>query len=396
MRVVHIGHVPCPPDHPEISRLWKNAFAPSRWVLNLAKAQLKHTDIQAEIVVKAPGATRKWQTHVEGVLCHFVPTPNILRGKTHFFLDQRILAHAARALQPDIVHAHGTEEANALASLRTGLPCLLTVQGCFFIINRSLPARFFSRQWIVERLERRTIPRFDCIIAKSEYIRQQLVKEFPSTSPILVPNTYDPALAEISFTEPRQQAIAFVGSLVAWKGLHLLVDVVKQVLEEFPCLSLHICGDRPAVQNGYEGQIKRDLRQLLGDHLFLHGVLPNVEAVKVVSQCRLLMAPSLEDMFGNQAVESLLVGTPVLTLEGTAIAENVRRLGNGVVSTTGHLAADLANILNQPYNSKPAFATRSAVMAWMSPAAVATSHKSIYETLLKTAGHNPRHSTLIV
>jgi hypothetical protein len=180
MNVLHIGHIPLPANHPLGNRVSKYAYYPGRWVLNLVKAQISHTDAQVAIVVKVPGGKRNWSTDIEGVPCHFVSVPDILRGNTGFFIDQRILAAQALLRGPDIMHAHGTEEAKALAALRTGLPNVLTLQGCFFIINRKIPARFFSRQWIVERLERQTIPRFRHVITKSRYIGDEVRREFPS------------------------------------------------------------------------------------------------------------------------------------------------------------------------------------------------------------------------
>jgi hypothetical protein len=121
MKVLHIGHVPLPAKHQLGSRVSQYAYYPGRWVLNLAKAQIAHTDAQVEILIKVPGGRGHWSTDIEGVRCHFVSVPNVLRGKAGFFLDQRILASQALLRRPDILHAHGTEEANALAALRTGL-----------------------------------------------------------------------------------------------------------------------------------------------------------------------------------------------------------------------------------------------------------------------------------
>ncbi len=383
-KIVHIGHVPCPLDHPDFSKLWANAKYPGRWVLNLAKAQKNHASYNVEIAIKAPGAKQNWVTEIEGVSCHFVAMPNLLRGKTFFYFDQRILADYVKKMQPEIVHAHGTEESNALAALRIDVPNILSVQGCFFIINRFFPPRFYSRQWIVERLEKKTIPKFEHIIAKSVYIKNELVKEFPLIRPQLIPNTYDSSLELLGIQVERRFSIVYVGTLSPWKGLDYLCDAIENINNKFPDITLDICGDKPDSLDEYEIGIKNRLKHLLGSRLFLHGILSNFEAVKIVASCRLLMAPSIKDMFGNQAVEALLVGTPVLTLGGTAIAENVERFGNGVVASVESLSQDLEAMLNKSYDIESAVLSRQKVLDYMGPMRVAQKHFDIYEESLNS------------
>lgn len=411
MRVVHIGHVPLPKDHPCGKNVSKFASHPGRWVLNLAKAQNEHVGIEAEITCKVPSASRDWTTSVEGVKCHFIAVPNILRGKTGFFLDCRILARFVRSLSPDIVHAHGTEEANALATLRTGLPRVLTVQGCFFIINRTLPPKFFSRQWIVERLERKSIPRFPHVITKSEYVQREIQTAFPTAHTHLIPNTYDPALEAIAIDQPRDNAVAYVGSIDPRKGVDLIVQAMKllrdsevrsQKSEARPLTSdlrsptyghlptLHIFGNHGDGASEYEKEQISDLKAVLGERLILHGKIPQLEMARIVATCQALIAPSREEMFGNQVIEALLVGTHVIVTDGTAMAENVRKFGNGTIipqNAPASLASALQSKLesaegrirmNEDAQKTESVAARDAIIASMSPKIIARAHEQLY------------------
>lgn len=415
MKVIHIGHVPLPRDYPCGSKVLGTAYHPGRWVLNLAIAQKAHTKDTPEVVVKNPGATRDWSTEIEGVPVHFVATPNILRGKTGFLLDQRLLARAAMQLKPDVIHAHGTEEANALAALRCPVPKVLTIQGCFFIINRKLPAKFFSRQWIVERLERRSIPQFQHIITKSQYIRDEITREFPDVTSHLIPNTYDPRLEEIPFDQPRQNAIAFVGSIDPRKGLDLIADAMEILKAETGKLkaeagdegressdkrrgsgglalpSLHIFGNHGGVGSQYEQDVLGRLQSVLGDRLVLHGLVEQVEMAKTISRCAALVAPSREEMFGNQVIEALLVGTHAIVTDETAMAENVRRFGNGTVvpqedapALAGAIQVACNLYSNQELRTKnqELKTSREAIISSMGPAAVAKKHAELYQSFL--------------
>ena len=76
MRVVHIGHVPLPSEHPDFGRLYSH---PGRWVLNLAMAQAEHTSIGPAIITQVPGASIDWRCKVDGIDVEFVRVPDKLR-----------------------------------------------------------------------------------------------------------------------------------------------------------------------------------------------------------------------------------------------------------------------------------------------------------------------------
>ena len=383
MKIVHIGHVPLPAEHPLGPRVSKYAYYPGRWVLNLAKAQTAHTSDQIEILIKVPGGKGHWTTEIEGVACHFVAVPDLLRGKTGFFLDRRILASRALLRRPDIVHAHGTEEANALAALHTGLPNILTLQGCFFIINRKIPARFFSRQWIVERLERKTIPRFRHVITKSRYIRDEVCREFPEVQTHLIPNTYDSALEDIDIHQEREHAVAFVGTIDPRKGFDLLVEALSKLGlsgQELP--HLHVFGNSAHPAPWEVAQLQA-ARACLGPRLVLHGQIPQLEMAKIVARCRVLVAPSREEMFGNQIIEALLVGTPVIVTENTAMAENVGLFGNGKVvpqESPQVLCEAITGYLSGTWDKASSLASRLGICQCLGPAIIAQQHADLYRS----------------
>src|SRR5438270_8101710 len=132
MKVVHICNAPLPTEHPDYRRV---VYHPGRWVLNLALAQKQHTEIQPELLVQVPGASRDFETSIEGVPTYFIKAPNRFRASTFFFFDTRRLALRARALAPNLVHAHGTEDAYGLAAQHCNLPHVITAQGLHFLIK---------------------------------------------------------------------------------------------------------------------------------------------------------------------------------------------------------------------------------------------------------------------
>lgn len=399
MRVLHIGHAPLCSGHPDFGKLYSH---PGSWVVNHCAAQ-KSIGLDVELVTQVAGGSAFFRDDSRGFPIHYVPVPNRLRAATFFHFDVRRLSAFVRALRPDIVHAHGTEESYSLAAQATGMPTMITVQGCFFLINREMPPGLISRARMVEFTERKALRRARHVIAKSAYVAGELKARFPHLTIHEIPNTFDPALLEIPLEQPREPgSIAFVGSVSERKGLHILAGAVE-LLETglfdanggdgIPHDSgkgcLHIFGncDRP---DAYETGVLERLTAVLGSRLVLHGVVPPIEVAKKLARTELLVAPSLEEMFGNQVIEALLVGTWPVVSSRTAMEENVRRVGAGTVFENGDVTS-LAAAIPEAFAAQAAWiraATRDAVDARMGQAAVARSHGDLYQRVLQ-GGDSP-------
>jgi glycosyltransferase involved in cell wall biosynthesis len=381
VKVIHICNLPIPPAHPDYGRA---RYHPGRWVLNLALAQQAHADIEPELLVQLPGASRDFETNIEGVPVHFVKAPDRLRSATFFFFDKRRLARRARALAPDIVHAHGTEDAYGLAAQATGRPYVITLQGVSLIMNRVMTTPLTSRARAVELTERICLRRARHVIAKSEYVAAQLKERFPHLVIHRIPNTIDPRVFEIT-EEKAPNVLAFVGTIIPRKGLDLLCDALEIVRLDVPEVILWIFGDHPDAPSEYEQRIKERLRATLGERVIFHGAIPSLEAARQVAKAAALVAPSREEMFGNQLIEALVVGTHAIVTEGTAMAENVRRFGEGTVvpqEDPQALAEAIIAALQIPA-PRETVEMRKRILEYMGPEVVGLQHESLYRELIR-------------
>lgn len=387
MRVVHICHVPLPPEHPDYGRLYSY---PGSWVVNLALAQKTHTDLQPILITQVPGASSDFEYEIQGIPVEFVKIPNRFRSLLLFERDRRILAARALNKSPDFIHAHGTEESCTLAAQTIRKPYVITAQGLYSQINSVMPPPLISRSRVIEFLERRSLARARHIIAKSDYVRDWIRKQYPHLEIHQIPNTFHPPLLDIPTSKSPGTNIVFVGTVSPRKGLHLVADALETIKKQglgsnnFSKISLHVVGNAGDKAGDYENVLLNRLRDLLGDRLVLHGTLPLLNAVKVVASCGLLVAPSYEEMFGNQVIEALLVGTwPVVSSE-TAMAENVSRLGAGSIFKRGDANALLETLepliaKHEDWNSQN---IRRKVCDWMGPSSIAVQHRELYERLL--------------
>jgi glycosyltransferase involved in cell wall biosynthesis len=390
MRVVHLCNVPLPPEHPDHGSI---SFHPGRWVLNLAMAQRKHAGIDARLVMQVPGSRQDLRTEMEGVPVHFVAAPDRLRSASLFVPDILRLRKAVVAENPDVVHAHGTEDAYALAAQACARPSVITAQGCFFIINRELPPRMVSRERVVQFTEWIALTRAKHVIAKSAYVRDELSRAFPHLALHEIPNTIDPRLLEIPLDRRREPgSLAFVGTMVPRKGVHVLAEALEMIKREDPGalsrIGLQIFGDRPEREDSYELDTKQRLREILDDHVVFRGTISAIEVAEALSRTEVLLAPSLEEMFGNQFIEAVAVGADPIVTEGTALAENARHLQAGrivVRDDAPALAAAIREALMYPLTQPEREKRQQELAEFVGPEVVAQSHMLLYRTILNKA-----------
>jgi glycosyltransferase involved in cell wall biosynthesis len=381
MKVVHVCNAPLVPDHPDYGRV---EIHPGRWALNLARAQRKYFQLDARLVVQVPGSSRDHETSLDTVPVHYISAPDRFRSATLFILDVRRLSKRTRLLKPDLVHAHGTEDAYSLAAQQTGLPNIITAQGLHFLINRKVKPAPISREKAVQFTEWLAFKRARHVIAKSAYVAQELKARFPHLTLHLIPNTFDERLLTVQ-EQKRPNSLVFVGTISPWKGVHTLREALLEVSRQIPGVTLDIAGDSPNTPLPYEIEQKRLLLDVLGDRVTFHGRLEQMELARLVASSMALVAPSLEDMFGNQLIEAFVVGTYGIVTEGTAMAENVQRFGGGTVvppENANRLAQAIITALTNPPHV-PMAAIRKQIREQMGPEVIARRHYDLYLELLK-------------
>ena len=382
LHIVHLGHVPVPLWHPQAAVMGPQHQG--RWVLNTALAQ-KAAGAEVEIVSQAHKASCDFDCDIEGVTVHFLRTYHPYRHFTFYALDSIRMARRVRQLASDIVHAHGTEAAYGHAAVRSGLPFCVTAQGLFFQIIPTLgrPPTWNERflRWGENLVWKRT--RF--AIAKSEYVKEALHTKYPHLDLALIPNTYEPSLDSPLHSKTGHE-IAFVGTIDVRKGVHLLAEAMTSIVRAIPDVRLHLIGNPDEVRaTGYAKEQLNALRTTLGNRLVPHGKIPSRELFPILDRCVILVAPSLEEMFGNQLIEGLMCGCHGIVADGTAMAENVRRFGNGTVvpqRDANALAKAIVSVFNNPPSAKTQELARTNIRNWMSPPRVAQKHFDFYSHIL--------------
>ena len=118
--------------------------------------------------------------------------------------------------------------------------------------------------------------------------------------------------------------------------------------------------------------------------MVFHGTIPAIDVAEALSRTEILIAPSLEEMFGNQFIEAAAVGADAIVTEGTALAENARNLVVGKIAAKNN-AADLARQICASLDEKRPLSSRAQgrqkVIELFGPGIVAASHLRVYRQI---------------
>lgn len=116
-------------------------------------------------------------------------------------------------------------------------------------------------------------------------------KRYGRTFPVLVNGVdggvyvFDPA-AKSSGTETR---LAVSARLVGWKGMHILMEALQDIMQAYPTVVLDVCGDGPE-----KGRLETMAQSLSAPGTIqFRGVLPPVELRKILGSCDVFIQPSV-------------------------------------------------------------------------------------------------------
>ncbi len=237
---------------------------------------------------------------------------------------------------------------------RSPVPCAVTVHDCTFFDHPEWHVR--AKAAFFRRAIRRAALRAGVVICVSEVTAERLHATCRVRAPVVVaPHGVDHH--RFSPTEPSSGAdraelealgipvdrplVAFIGTLEPRKGIAPLVRAFDLVAPAHP--------DAVLVLGGQPGWGLAETERALagaryGERIVRTGYLPDPAVPALLRQAAVVAYPALEEGFGLPALEALACGAPLVTTEGTAMAEMAR--GAALLVPPGDTAA-LADAVGQ-------------------------------------------------
>ena len=157
-------------------------------------------------------------------------------------------------------------------------------------------------------------PRAEVLLVANERTRFALPSGCRNKAEILCENGVEPDVWQRPDDLPGRPAdglrLAFLGRLIAWKGVDIVLDVFAEVKKQMPSAELWIIGDGP------EGPRLRQQAESLGlcGAVTFHGWAAPEECPRLLSQCDVFLYPSVFDCGGAVVLEAMSLGLTVIAL----------------------------------------------------------------------------------
>ncbi len=211
------------------------------------------------------------------------------------------------------------------------VPCVVTIHDCTFFDHPEWHVR--SKALFFRRAIRNAAAHAGALVCVSEVTATRLRACCEVRAPIVVaPHGVDHArfrpqeptpgadralLAE-SGVPPDGQLVAFVGTLEPRKGVASLIGAFDRVADTHKDALLVLCG-QPGWGLAETEQALAQARHR--DRILQVGYLPHDAVPALLRLATVVAYPALEEGFGLPALEALACGAPLITTQGSAMAE---------------------------------------------------------------------------
>jgi glycosyltransferase involved in cell wall biosynthesis len=160
------------------------------------------------------------------------------------------------------------------------------------------------------------------VIAFSDFLREELTRNFGITPFCVACNGINPAAFPELNADARPYDLVGVGSLIKLKNYSAFVDLAHRLKSRCPSLRAAIAGDGPE-RAALEAQIERlGLKQ----HVRLLGSIPHPQALQLMNNSKVFLHPSTYEGNSTVLAEALYAGCQAVSFQGLSRSpvENLR------------------------------------------------------------------------
>jgi glycosyltransferase involved in cell wall biosynthesis len=327
---------------------------PCSWIVNLARALSQRPDVELHLLTESPLVTRSQVITDNNVVYHVQKCgiPFLHRGfppflqldvLTGFAANIRRLVGELQRIQPDVVHAHGTEAVYAMAALHSGFPFLVSMQGIITELFKTNPC---LRYRIVSRCEQDTVRRAKYFTCRTNFDTGFVRSMNPAARIFTIHEAMNPVFFQNDWRVSDADTLLYVGSLVGHKGLDVLLEALQLVVQRRPKAMLRVIG-------GGDQNSARDLctRLQITGHVEFLGFQSADQIARHHLDSQIFVLPSRNDNSPNTLAEAMVTGMPVMATAVGGIPSMVKHNETGLLFPPGdptHLTKVILQLLEHP------------------------------------------------
>lgn len=234
------------------------------------------------------------------------------------------------------------------------------------------------RAWIMQKILLFFAKRIDSKVAISEKVAQTFKTNGIQDLKVI----YNPVIVPQFTARKAPNKIVYVGKLSKGKGVDILLLAFAKIVPKIKDVSLEIIG------TGHLYKSLTDFTRVskLKNKIVFRGYLNHSKTLEKIAKSSLTIIPSIwPEPFGRVAIESLLVGTPVLVTNRGGLPEIVRdnRWGIVVKPTKDAISAGIERAIKQNETLKKHIKDDLGNLETKFTRKVVEAYLEIYEKLIK-------------
>lgn len=251
------------------------------------------------------------------------------------------------------IHAHDWLVAYGARSLGKmfDLPIIATIHATEWGRNNGLHNR---TQVEINDIERNLTLAASRVICCSSYMREEINNLFAIKHEqiAIIPNGVSlDSQSSIPGLNDRGNNIFFIGRLVPEKGVHVLINAMPIVLQQFPDARLLIGGRGPCYD-----ELATQAEELgIKPAVSMLGYIDDKHKERLYREAAVAVFPSLYEPFGIVALEAMAAGTPVVVSDVGGLGEIISNQVNGIkvpVDDPEALASAIIKVLTNRQQSQ--------------------------------------------
>lgn len=286
------------------------------WLTALSEVFSTQKQFEVHWVVLSKSVDKAKHVKHNGQLFHILPRARKKIGLYSFcWHDSRLIQKQIKEIQPDLIHAWGTEDCYGFAVRSFNGAKILSIQGLLTACLRHSEVFPFERkQCFYEKI---TLKAFQHITAESPWAIQQAQYINPNAEYKLFEYAVETPFFHQERDIAEQPCCLFAGSDRVAKNVNLLIEAFSR--PELSHIRLKLAGPYPHVRTNLPSNI-----EVLG-RVSREGML------KLLAETWCIVHASLADCAPNIANEARVMGIPVILTENCGSKQHVEHGKSGYI-----------------------------------------------------------------
>ena len=337
MKILWLAPYPIDQLLPDIIISRKLGRGTGSWLVNLSNELIQDKNIELHILSITSSVPYSQSCFKNNIHFHIIkftfpftkkgfPPYLPLDRITWFYGLQKECAKIIKNINPDLIHAHGTEYAYSILGIRSGFKTIISIQGIINIIKKyDHNLSIFFQQHI----ENYCIRKNKYFGYRTNFDSGFVKKVNPAANLFYLPEAIGSWFFNYSWTNPSAKSIMFVGYLFPRKGIEVLIRSFSIIHKAHPDCTLKIVG---AGNPQYVTHLKNLAIQLgIHDHIIWFGSLSSAEIAGELTKSTLFVLPTFIDNSPNSLAEAMAVGVPCIASDVGGIPSMIKDGHNGVL-----------------------------------------------------------------